>query len=60
MNDGSPALPGRRYDIDGLRIFATYLLFPFHVGKVFDVPPYYPIKSPDLSGALDACSRWVP
>lgn len=38
----------RRYDIDWLRIFATYLLFPFHVGKVFDVPPYYPIKSPDL------------
>jgi glucans biosynthesis protein C len=44
--------PERRYDIDWLRIFATYLLFPFHVGKVFDVPPYYPIKSPDLSPYL--------
>ena len=42
----------RRYDIDWLRVFATYLLFPFHIGKVFDVPPYYPIKSPDLSPLL--------
>ncbi len=39
----------RRFDIDWLRVFATFLLFPFHVGKVYDVPPYYPIKSPDLS-----------
>lgn len=49
----------RRYDIDWLRVFATYLLFPFHVGKVFDVPPFYPIKSPDLSWNLAFFTTFV-
>ncbi len=49
----------RRYDIDWLRVFATYLLFPFHVGKVYDVPPYYPIKSPDLTPALNNFTSFV-
>ena len=35
----------RRYDVDWLRVFATYLLFAFHAGKVFDVPPFYPLKN---------------
>jgi fucose 4-O-acetylase-like acetyltransferase len=42
----------RRYDIDWLRVFATYLLFFFHVSKVFDVPPYYHIKNAELSVGL--------
>ncbi len=42
----------RRYDIDWLRVFATYLLFVFHVGKVFDGVPYYPIASPDMVPSL--------
>jgi glucan biosynthesis protein C len=42
----------RRYDIDWLRVGATFLLFPFHVGKVFDVPPFYHIKNADLSWGL--------
>jgi peptidoglycan/LPS O-acetylase OafA/YrhL len=42
----------RRHDIDWLRVFATFVLFPFHVGKVFDVAPYYPLKNPELSDGM--------
>jgi fucose 4-O-acetylase-like acetyltransferase len=45
-------MPDRRYDVDWLRIFATFLLFPFHIGKVFDGVPFYPIASPDSIHAL--------
>jgi len=41
--------PTRRPDIDWLRVVATYLLFVFHVGKVFDPAPFYHIRNPDLS-----------
>jgi len=43
----------RRYDVDWLRVFATYLLFVFHTGKVFDVAPFYHIKNAELSPSLD-------
>jgi peptidoglycan/LPS O-acetylase OafA/YrhL len=49
----------RRYDIDWLRIFATYLLFPFHVCKVFDVAPFYHIKNADLCPQLDLVSSYI-
>jgi uncharacterized protein (DUF2147 family) len=39
----------RRYDVDWLRVCATYLLFVFHVGKVFDPAPFYHIRNADLS-----------
>ena len=39
----------RRPDIDWLRVLATYLLFVFHVGKVFDPAPFYHIRNADLS-----------
>ncbi len=39
----------RRYDIDWLRVFATYLLLPFHVGMVFNPAPFYHIRNADLS-----------
>ncbi|HYB99658.1 MAG TPA: acyltransferase [Candidatus Limnocylindrales bacterium] len=39
----------RRTDIDWLRIAATYLLFVFHVGKVFDPAPFFHIRSQELS-----------
>src|SRR2546426_706054 len=39
----------RRPDIDWLRVFATYLLFMFHVGKVFDPAPFYHVRNADLS-----------
>src|SRR5213080_996183 len=42
----------RRPDIDWLRVFATYLLFVFHVGKVFDPAPFYHIRNADLSFGL--------
>jgi uncharacterized protein (DUF2147 family)/peptidoglycan/LPS O-acetylase OafA/YrhL len=39
----------RRPDIDWLRVCAVYLLFVFHVGKVFDPAPFYHIRNADLS-----------
>jgi glucan biosynthesis protein C len=39
----------RRPDIDWLRVGATYLLFLFHVGKVFDPAPFYHVRNADLS-----------
>jgi len=39
----------RRPDIDWLRVIAVYLLFLFHVGKVFDPAPFYHIRNADLS-----------
>jgi uncharacterized protein (DUF2147 family) len=42
----------RRADIDWLRIGATYLLFVFHVGKVFDPAPFYHVRNTELSFAM--------
>ncbi len=42
----------RRYDLDALRIFACYLLFLFHVGKVFDPAPFYHIRNVDVSAVF--------
>lgn len=49
----------RRYDIDWLRVFATYLLFLFHVSKVFDVAPFYHVKNTELSPALDLLTLFI-
>src|SRR5262245_17462958 len=46
----------RRPDIDWLRVIATYLLFVFHVGMVFNPAPFFHIRNPDLSfGWLVVC-----
>ncbi len=46
----------RRYDIDWLRVFATYMLFVYHVGMVFNPAPFYHIRNADLSfGMLVVC-----
>ena len=46
----------RRPDIDWLRIAATYLLFVFHVGMVFNPAPFFHIRNADLSfGWLVVC-----
>ena len=42
----------RRPDIDWLRIAATYLLFVFHVGMVFNPAPFFHIRNADLSFAM--------
>jgi glucans biosynthesis protein C len=42
----------RRPDIDWLRVGAVYLLFVFHVGKVFDPAPFYHIRNDELSFAM--------
>src|SRR6185295_18700298 len=41
----------RRPDIDWLRVGATYLLFVFHVGMVFNPAPFFHIRNADLSFA---------
>jgi peptidoglycan/LPS O-acetylase OafA/YrhL len=55
----SPPGPGRRYDIDWLRIGATYLLFAFHTGKIFDVAPFYHLKNAELSEGLGYFTGFV-
>src|SRR5262249_19550754 len=42
----------RRYDIDWLRVSATYLLLLFHVGMVFNPAPFYHIRNTDQSVAM--------
>jgi uncharacterized protein (DUF2147 family) len=42
----------RRPDIDWLRVIATYLLFVFHVGMVFNPAPFFHIRNADLSFAM--------
>ncbi len=39
----------RRYDIDWLRVFATYLLLLFHTGMVFNPAPFYHVRNADVS-----------
>ncbi len=51
--------PTRRPDVDWLRVLATYLLFAFHAGKVFDVPPYYHLKNDVLSPAMGFFTGFV-
>src|SRR5690242_18860771 len=46
----------RRPDIDWLRVAATYLLFVFHVGMVFNPAPFFHIRNADLSfGMMVVC-----
>jgi fucose 4-O-acetylase-like acetyltransferase len=56
---GEATTGGRRHDLDWLRIGATYLLFPFHVAKTFDVLPIYHIKNAELSPRLDLFTAFV-
>jgi len=39
----------RRNDVDWLRVFATYMLFPFHVAMVFNPAPFYHVRNDELS-----------
>jgi len=54
-----PSVLERRNDIDWLRIGATYLLFLFHIGKIFDVTPFYHIKNAELSPAFDYLTGFI-
>jgi len=42
----------RRFDIDWLRVFATYLLLLFHVGMVFNPAPFYHVRNTEVSFAF--------
>ena len=59
MTSTPPSALERRNDIDWLRIGATYLLFVFHIAKIFDVSPFYHIKNAELSPALDYLTGFI-
>lgn len=44
--------PDRRTDLDVLRVFACYLLIPFHAAMVFNPAPFYHVRNDDLSTVL--------
>jgi len=54
-----PTTAIRRHDVDWLRIGATYLLFAFHIGKIFDVAPFFHLKNAELSGGMDYFTGFV-
>jgi peptidoglycan/LPS O-acetylase OafA/YrhL len=41
--------PARRSDLDWLRVFACYLLLPFHVGMVFNPAPFYHVRNDEVA-----------
>ena len=59
----APASPGRaprsvrRIDLDRLRVFACLTTFAYHAIQVFDLNPYYHLKSLTPSPALDIAAR---
>jgi peptidoglycan/LPS O-acetylase OafA/YrhL len=55
----SPVPAKRRHDLDWLRIAAVFVLFPFHVGKVFDVAPFYHVKNGELSSRLGFLTGFI-
>ena len=48
MGHASP----RRTDLDALRVFACYLLIPFHTAMVFNPAPFYHVRNNELSTLL--------
>jgi peptidoglycan/LPS O-acetylase OafA/YrhL len=42
----------RRADLDALRVFACYLLIPFHAAMVFNPAPFYHVRNGELSMLL--------
>jgi glucan biosynthesis protein C len=49
----------RRHDVDWLRVGATYLLFVFHVAKVFDPAPFYHVRNGELSMGMLILSGFI-
>jgi peptidoglycan/LPS O-acetylase OafA/YrhL len=45
----TPDRPERRHDLDWLRVFATYMLFVFHVAMVFNPAPFYHIRNHEVA-----------
>jgi len=55
--EGKAERPARRVDLDRLRIFACLSTFCYHAIQIFDLNPYYHVRSHTLSPALDAVGR---
>lgn len=54
---GSDIPGGRRRDLDRLRIAACLSTFCYHAVQVFDLNPYYHVKSDTLSPSIDVAAR---
>jgi uncharacterized protein (DUF2147 family)/fucose 4-O-acetylase-like acetyltransferase len=54
MTMSQPLQPpaAHRADLDWLRVIATYLLFVFHVAKVFDPAPFYHIRNQEVATVM--------
>jgi glucans biosynthesis protein C len=53
----SSARPARRIDLDRLRVAACLSTFAYHAIQVFDLNPYYHLKSNTPSPALDVAAH---
>jgi glucans biosynthesis protein C len=51
--------PGRRLDMDALRIGACLTQFVFHTGKVFDTDPVYHVKNAVLSPVVTTITTFT-
>lgn len=51
--------PGRRLDIDALRVGACLIQFVYHAGRVFDTDPVYHVKNDVLSPAVTAVTAFT-
>lgn len=59
MISGQHISHSRRYDIDWLRVFATYLLFPLHVSMVFGPALFYHIRNDPVSFGVSVLVRFI-
>jgi fucose 4-O-acetylase-like acetyltransferase len=47
-----PHASPRRFDLDALRVFACYLLIPFHAAMVFSAAPFFHVRNNEFSTPL--------
>lgn len=59
MSTSPAAWPGRRPDIDALRIGACLTQFVFHTGKVFDTDPVYHVKNDVLWSTVTGITTFI-
>jgi len=59
MESAAARIPGRRADLDWLRVGAVYLLFVFHTAKVYDPAPWYHVWSRDLIPGLQHLTGFI-
>ena len=58
MEVSGPTGVSRYYEIDWLRLFAVFMLIPFHTARIFDIWPFY-VKSVEVSPGLTSFVEFV-